>query len=519
MSNKSIKKPDLMPIPKPKKYKSATAPMRYSKICLTLINKINLVKIKNLSTLNYSPVAIIFIYFCIHFFLRIIVSDTIQVDDIEQILYGGNLELGYPIPQPPMYTWLIWTMFKILGVNIFALSLLKYSLLFFTFIFIWKVCNLISIKNQTKKLIFFSYLLMPSFFWHAHQGFTHTILLGLGIVLTFYYLIKLTKTQKNRDYFLFGFSIFIGLMGKYSFIIFLPVIILSALSIPSFRKSLLDKKIFLSIGLLVFLVSPHLYWLIDNYHQIYNQAAERLLITHDRFSYFENIFLIFESSLGFITPLVFFIIFKFNLLIKRTQNKNNVNIIYLLNRFFLIILLASLSFPLFYSFNEIKVRWLHPILMLFPFWIWLLLEQKDNFSNIFINAFKYSVITISFLVLSLRFAQVYIAPEFDYYPRLAIPIIKTLNKIPYEKHRDSVIKTDDYYLFAHLVTTFPKNKVSYQKNIRNPGNESQNCLIINPLGIKKNIDELKNIDSSDYVYSKIGKEFYVLTYDYIPKCR
>jgi len=46
----------------------------------------------------------IFLYILIHFVIRLSLSETIQVDDSEQIFYGQNLQLGYPIPQPPLYT-------------------------------------------------------------------------------------------------------------------------------------------------------------------------------------------------------------------------------------------------------------------------------------------------------------------------------------------------------------------------------------------------------------------------------
>jgi hypothetical protein len=65
--------------------------------------------------------------------MRIFFSHTLQVDDAEQIRLSQELLLGYPIPQPPMYSWLSWGMFQILGTGLLALTLLKYIFITLTF--------------------------------------------------------------------------------------------------------------------------------------------------------------------------------------------------------------------------------------------------------------------------------------------------------------------------------------------------------------------------------------------------
>ena len=48
----------------------------------------------------YHPVFWLFTYIFIHFIVRIFLSQTLQVDDAEQIDYAQNILLGYPIPPP-----------------------------------------------------------------------------------------------------------------------------------------------------------------------------------------------------------------------------------------------------------------------------------------------------------------------------------------------------------------------------------------------------------------------------------
>jgi hypothetical protein len=82
-------------------------------------------KIINKSKLFYHPIFWLFIYLFVHLSVRILFSQTLQVDDAEQIRHAQELLLGYPIPQPPMYSWLSWGSFQLFGSGLFALTLIK----------------------------------------------------------------------------------------------------------------------------------------------------------------------------------------------------------------------------------------------------------------------------------------------------------------------------------------------------------------------------------------------------------
>ena len=85
------------------------------------------------NSLIKKPLFWLFIYLVVHFLIRVLFSQTLQVDDAEQIRYAQELLLGYPIPQPPMYSWLSWGSFQLLGSGLFALTLIKYILITLTF--------------------------------------------------------------------------------------------------------------------------------------------------------------------------------------------------------------------------------------------------------------------------------------------------------------------------------------------------------------------------------------------------
>ena len=214
----------------------------------------------NSNSLIKKPLFWLLIYLVVHFLIRMLFSQTLQVDDAEQIDHAQNLLLGYPIPQPPLYSWLSWGMFKTLSTGLFALTLLKYTLIALTFWFTWLVSGQLFQHLQTRYIATFSYLLMPSFAWHMHQGFTHTILLGFGIILSLHALLSLKENNSIKNYLYLGLALGIGLMAKYSFLLFMIPLLISAISIASFRKIIINQKILLSIGVFIIVVGPHAYW-------------------------------------------------------------------------------------------------------------------------------------------------------------------------------------------------------------------------------------------------------------------
>jgi len=459
----------------------------------------------------YHPIFITAVYILLHILIRLSFSETLQVDDREQILAAQNLSLGYMMPQPPLYSWLAWFFFKIFGSNLFALTLLKYSLIFITFGYIWGISKRLFKNTTIQKLAFYSFFLMPSFFWHMHQGFTHTILLGLGIVSSFYYMLILKKTRTKLNYFFLGLSISTGLLAKYSFPLFILPIFISLFSVKSFRRVVFNKGFFISLITILLITSPHFSWLIHNFHLIAAQAETRLAISMpENASPLFTTIEIFKSFLGFITPLF---ILMLPIFIKKEIYKYNIRESYLLLRnFYLLIFLCVLVFSLVYEIVHIKVRWLHPIMMIIPFLLWIMAEGKIKLEKKFLKIFFISTFLLSLLVIVVRVLQVTYAPIYGYDGRLNIPITQTLQKIPQNLYNESILISKNYDIVAHLISIFPENQIIYGNDKFNDfGQDAKHCLEIENKPIKQHKDSL----IFGEVYSEINQEkLYKIYYHY-----
>ena len=429
----------------------------------------------------YHPIFWLFTYIFIHFIVRIFLSQTLQVDDAEQIDYAQNILLGYPIPQPPMYSWLSWIMFQIFGTGLLALTLLKYTIISLTFWFTWLVSGQLFQHIQTRYIATFSYLLMPSFAWHMHQGFTHTILLGFGIILSLHALLSIKNNPSAKNYIYLGLSLGIGLMAKYSFLLFMIPVLGSALSITSFRKPLIDQKILLSIGVFILVIGPHAYWLTQHYQEIFLSIDQKLKVTSDNLliDRIKSVGQFTGAAIAFVVPFsLIFIINSWRKIFNIDKQASKDDSSKLLNRFFLIILGSVALLAIFVSMPHFKVRWFHPLMMIFPLWMLARIERKTPLPKSIMRWFAVSTIIFTILILSIRIVQVTIGPELGKYGRLNRPIIETFDKLPASTIEDSIIKTEDGFIGSHLLSHYQKHNIIIEsRNFRKKHyKESTQCL-------------------------------------------
>jgi len=417
-------------------------------------------------------------YLLIHLAIRLMFSSTLQVDDAEQIRHAQHLALGYPIPQPPLYSWLSWGLFQLLGTGLAALTLLKYLLIALTFWILWLCTHHLYQHQHSRILALFSLLLMPSFAWHMHQGFTHTILLGLAITITLHALLRLRLNNSRVDYIYLGLTIGIGMMAKYSFLLFLVPLLLSAISIHSFRKQLLSRGASLSLAAFLLITLPHLLWLTQHYQEVFPAIDQKLQVTSSNsfIAHLESLKHFITSALAFVTPWILLIgvltFRRFSLV--RAQSPTTQ----LLSRFYLILLVTVVTLALFFTMPHFKVRWFHPLMMLFPLWWLAIIEQSEPLSNRSWRWVVWITLSITLLIIAVRLLQVTTGPDLGHYSRLNRPIMETLEQLP-SPPRDTLLVTQDEFLGAHLLSFYPENSVAIGATLYDRGKKlSGSCWLL-----------------------------------------
>jgi len=472
--------------------------------------------------LFWHPLTWILFYCAVHLLIRLLFSQTLQVDDAEQIRHAQQLHLGYPIPQPPLYTWISWGLFQIFGTGLLVLTLLKYSLIATTFWLTWLVSGYLFQHLQTRYLATFAYLLMPSFAWHMHQGFTHTILLGLAIIMSLHALLRLHQQPSHINTLYLGTAIGIGLMAKYSYLLFIILLLTAALSIPTFRALFTARRVLYILIPLLLLTLPHFIWLIEHQYEVFTAIDQKLKVTNENLllERTESLLNFTLAAISFVTPLLpLYLIVNRKSLFSPKADHHLKDRKQLLNHFYLALLIITITLALFISMPHFKVRWFHPLMMLFPLWLLATFEQRAPLSRRQLHWLAEITLSLTVLIIAVRLIQITIGPDLGKYGRLNRPIVESLQQLPSSQTKQALLITNDLFLTAHLLSHYPENSIYSRNQLYREDIllSSRSCLYLWDDDVNEPPPELPVEMPSSTVQQKVGNTTYTLTYSTIPK--
>jgi 4-amino-4-deoxy-L-arabinose transferase-like glycosyltransferase len=116
-------------------------------------------------------VLVLALYFLAHLVIRLSLSDSLDLDEAEQAFEFQQFRMGYGT-QPPLYNWLQWILFSALGMNLFALALLKSLCLFSIYFFMFLTARPL-VGSMGAMAVSASMLLLPQIGWEAQRDLTH----------------------------------------------------------------------------------------------------------------------------------------------------------------------------------------------------------------------------------------------------------------------------------------------------------------------------------------------------------
>ncbi|MGI9487189.1 MAG: ArnT family glycosyltransferase [Geminicoccaceae bacterium] len=329
-----------------------------------------------------------------HFTLRLLLSPTFGIDDAEQILFAQHWAFGYRFRQPPLFTWMLVPVIDLLGPSLLAISLVRYTLLAITYVFIYLTARLCLSDQRMAGLAVLSFTLIYVFAYYAHHDLTHTTALGAMIALALYVTARLVKNPTWIAYLSMGLVFGLGMLAKWNFAMLAIGLPLTCLALPDFRHLVLTKKIFASITVMVAILAPTAFWMFDHGQSIQGVSSD--ILTKDSAAgqialWLEGATALLRSTLLF--PLPFLVIFLalFGPNLRAGISRCTDDAQPALNPAFfgcliLIVLgLHVLLIPLFGATNFTE-RWLHPALMSLPIFLFARAE-RTNPSNRRIGAF------------------------------------------------------------------------------------------------------------------------------------
>lgn len=392
-------------------------------------------------------------YLFAHLALRLLLSDTLQLDDSEQLIHSQALEMAYGNFQPPLYTWVVWGLWQLIDPSMWALYLLRYLLIGLSFYLWYRVSERLFSDPYWRLAAASSWLLLSEMAWKLHQASTHSTLLTLALIGSLYAVIRLIDKQSWQHYLLLGLSIGVGLMAKYSYAGFLLPLLLAGLITPQTRQLILDKRLLITLSVALCIAGPNLWFFLNN--PVGMETRLQAEVSHSTGGLLSgdlSLLLQFgKAALGFLLPLLL----VYALVVRRTPKPDSSlsadgtvqTLTTLLNRFHLFVGLILLAIAAFTSTEHMKVRWLHPFLLITPFWLLLLAQQL----NWHLHWRRLAAITLSLIVLvfAARLIQLVVTPHYGKPSRVTWPVTAALQNLPQGLLQQPGLQIPDTFLAAH----------------------------------------------------------------------
>lgn len=195
-----------------------------------------------------------------------LMSGTADQDQAEQLLRSQHWALGYGA-QPPLYTYLVKLIFSVTGPALWPLLLLKAILLSLLVGAVLAIGRELGFRRDQQLLGLCGLALIPQFVWEAQRDLTHSVLATTVAAFTLLQLLRLMRRATAGQFIGLGALVGLGLLSKYSFVVFLASLAISAFTIPALRQVLWRPALALAAAAALLVLAPHLSWMLQHSDQ------------------------------------------------------------------------------------------------------------------------------------------------------------------------------------------------------------------------------------------------------------
>jgi 4-amino-4-deoxy-L-arabinose transferase-like glycosyltransferase len=214
----------------------------------------------------------------LHTILRLALSSSLTADDAREAVLAQSLRWGYQARQPPLYNWLAWGAFRLVGPGLLALTLLKYLLLVLAFWLVYLTARRIVRDPGLATLGVFSLLLLLPIGWTVHEALTHSVLVLAACAGTVYALVRIADEPSPWAYAGLGLAAGLGLLSKFTYVPFLAALGLAALTVERYRRRVLRPQILIAATVATLLVLPFAVWFVGQGHDLARLYAREVRI-------------------------------------------------------------------------------------------------------------------------------------------------------------------------------------------------------------------------------------------------
>lgn len=200
------------------------------------------------------------------------------LDVLEGIEWGRHFELGYD-KHPPLAPWLTYIFYIVGGGNLWSIYFFAQVFVIIGFWYIWQLAK----EFLPERTAVMSVLILEGIFYFTHTAIKFN---PDGLLLTlwpmvFYYAYKTAKTEEMFYWVMLGLTTGLSFLTKYTTLLPLLCLKLFFLHQVGIRETLKHKGYYLCAAVLLLVVGPHIYWLIQHDFSPFTYTLNRLeKVTH-----------------------------------------------------------------------------------------------------------------------------------------------------------------------------------------------------------------------------------------------
>ncbi|WP_442507399.1 ArnT family glycosyltransferase [Novipirellula sp. SH528] len=407
-------------------------------------------------------------YFGLHVVIRVCISGSLDFDESEQAFLSQWLSLGYN-SQPPLYTWMQTGLFQIFGYGVMPLALLKNVLLALTYLCVFGTVRKATGNAAMALVASLAMMSIPQIAWESHRDLSHTVAVTFAVSLLVYCVVSLRHHPHWMWYVAIGLTCGFGLMSKYNFAIVIFAVMAAAISVPSYRRCLLDRRLILSVVVAAVLISPHVYWAVDHL-QLASSKTISTLTTEQTDHWGSNvahgIYALVTSTLAccILTLAIFAIAFRGslkNIYLQWKSNTESADATTLLVERFLLVVGVSLVLLVLSGYAlEFKNRWIQPFACLFPAYLMLRVGRYATTDRVAMNRVCITAVTFMAVVLIAIVARPMFAQKRNKFIWLNIPYPEFAKTVEDQiGEAPAIIITPHMHCAGNLKLQFPESLV------------------------------------------------------------
>ena len=414
-----------------------------------------------LTSKPYRYFMLLAVYFAVHVVIRVMLSDSLDLDESEQTFLSQWLQPGYN-SQPPFYNWGQGLLIQWFGPSVLVLAVFKNILLLLTYVVYFYAARLVTRDNALAVVASLGLLTIPQIAWESQRDLAHTVAATLAAATMIYAIFRAVKSGHAADYAFTGVAIGIALISKYNTALIVAGVLVALVSMKEYRSRVLSPKILYTIIPAVLIVAPHFLWVLNNLDLASGNTIAKLSANADT-TWGQNVVSGVKSlasavlNFSAVSMIVFLVVFGRTFLRATWAESPEIR---LLNRSFGAVLVILSVLVLTGKATAFKDRWLQPVLFLLPLYFVLKMKAISTIQQR-LNA-RFAVVGVT-LMLAVMMGIIYRtagASMAGKYRRLNVPYASIGDGLVDEAGESpGLFVTNDVWIAGNLKMQFPDTPV------------------------------------------------------------